>query len=103
MQRALELETQLSQAQPNAEKCLEIDWLTDDHDCESCGSAFSQGAEVRLNGKVMLSLLPLAMCFGSESYHEIDIYQAILNHLGFTVTTRHIEDEAEETDESNTD
>lgn len=83
-ERTNQLQTQLAQAAPGALKGLEIRWLTDDHDCETCGSAWAEGAEVYFNGELILSLIPIAACYDGASYSSDDVYRAIFAHLGFT-------------------
>jgi len=85
LERSRQLETQLAQAAPDATKAIAIEWLSDDHDCETCGSSWAEGAVVKLNGEVILNLSPCAHCYDSTSYSQDQVYRAILDHLGYAV------------------
>jgi hypothetical protein len=68
-------------------KTVKIQWLWDDHDCETCGSSYSEGALVTIKekGKVDLTLdfSPMAHCFDSVEYSTDFVYASILNTLGY--------------------
>lgn len=64
---------------------IDIAWLTDDHDCDTCGSNYAEGAEVFLDGKCILSLKPNAYCFDSDDYPSDEVYIRLLETLGYTV------------------
>lgn len=64
---------------------IEIEWLDDDHDCETCGWTCARGAKVSLNGEIILHQEPMASCFGGADYSDEDTYRAILSHLGYEV------------------
>ncbi len=64
---------------------ININWLSHQSDCEDCGISVADGAEVFLNGKCILSLLPQAACFDSTDYSRADVYKAILEELGYTL------------------
>jgi hypothetical protein len=67
---------------------IEIDWLHDEHNCETCGWSLSQGAIVRVDGKQILELRPRAHCLGSENWDDADVYKLILRKLGYQVGER---------------
>jgi hypothetical protein len=69
-------------AQPNI---LEIEWLSDDYQCDMCGSSHAEGAIVRLNNRVILELMPRAYCYSSETYDEMEVYDQIMNIFGVQV------------------
>lgn len=83
--KAESLALQLNQLQPGACKQLEVTLLEDHHDCETCGSAFAQGALVRLNGEVVVDRTPCAHCFGSKSYPLDQVLCEALERLGYEV------------------
>ncbi len=58
---------------------LEIEWLYDSYDCEVCGPSDAQGAIVRLDGKVVIELIPNAHCYSSETYDDNSVYATIFN------------------------
>jgi hypothetical protein len=64
---------------------LEIHWIYDNHECETCGSSTAEGARVLLNNEEILLLEPLAHCYDDISYSSEDVYKAILKHLGYSV------------------
>ena len=64
---------------------IEIEWLYDDHDCETCGSQWSHGAKVHLDGKLLIDNQPKASCFECAHWDEADIYKEVLTKLGYTV------------------
>lgn len=90
-ERAAQLETQLALAAPGVARNLDIRWQPDEHDCETCGSSWAEGAEVYLNGTLILSRSPIAACFDAASYSADDIYRAILDHLGFAIKHEPVE------------
>jgi hypothetical protein len=61
---------------------IEIERITDSHDCDTCGCTFADGAIVRIDGAVALELEPCAYCFDGTSYDDEDIFGEILRHLG---------------------
>lgn len=66
-------------------KKLEIKWLSDANDCESCGGGYAEGAEVFIDGECVLSYIPHATCFDSTSYDNHFIYQEIFDLLGYNL------------------
>lgn len=83
--KAQSLALQLTQLSPNACRQLEVTLLEDHHDCETCGSAFAQGALVRLNGEVVVDRTPCAHCFGDKSYPLDQVLCEALERLGYEV------------------
>lgn len=66
---------------------IHIKWMMDDHDCDSCGSSYAEGAIVSIDGMIMigLDLEPVAHCYDSTSYSREQVYRKILEYLGHTV------------------
>lgn len=64
---------------------IEIEWLTDDHDCDTCGTSYAEGARVKIDGVLALDMTPSAHCFGGAHHSDADVFTAILRHLGHTV------------------
>lgn len=64
---------------------IEIIWLTDDTHCETCGGSWAEGASVKIDGELALSLEPVAACFDGESYSDREVFRRILAHLGHEV------------------
>jgi hypothetical protein len=57
-----------------ATRRLDVEWLTDKHECETCGGSWASGARVHLDGEQILELIPLAHCFDGEDWSEADVY-----------------------------
>ena len=64
---------------------LTIERLSDDCDCETCGTSWAEGAIVKLNDRIILELEPHASCYGGKSWTDADVYHEILKYLGYTV------------------
>jgi len=64
---------------------IHIEWLSDDHYCETCGTSFATGARVFADGTVFLDLEPVAHCFDGKNWTEEDVYREILRKLGHEV------------------
>lgn len=67
-------------------KNIHIQWLSDSHDCETCGSDYSEGAIVSFDGEQAISLIPVAHCFDNRTWDSGEVYNAILEKLGHTVS-----------------
>ncbi len=63
---------------------INIEWLSDYTDCETCGGYCAEGALVTIGDKV-LDLEPYASCCNSVTYSEGKVYETILESLGFVV------------------
>ena len=67
---------------------IEIEWLSDSNDCDQagCGGGYATGAIVKLNGEVILELIPVARCWDSDSWDVYEVYRQLLMKLtGYTV------------------
>jgi len=62
-----------------------ITWLYDTYDCETCGSDWAEGAIVHIDGEEILHLQPIAHCYDGVTYTRGQVYQKILDHLGYVV------------------
>ena len=62
---------------------IEIEWLTETSDCDQpgCSGGYSTGARVTIDEKVYLELIPVASCFGGESWDVYDVYSILLSKL----------------------
>jgi hypothetical protein len=67
-------------------KKIEIRWIVDSYDCETCGGSSAEGAIVTLNGEEILRLEPLAHCYNSIEFSQEDVYKKLLETLGYEVT-----------------
>lgn len=66
---------------------IEIEWLDDSSNCETCGPSYAEGAVVKIDGAVALDLTPCAHCFGGTNHDREDVLQHALEHLGHKVAT----------------
>ena len=68
---------------------IKIEWLTDTHDCETCGTSWADGARVtvtRRGGKQsVLEFTPVARCHDSSDWSSDEVFKAILVSLGYDV------------------
>ncbi len=64
---------------------IEIEWTSKHHDCDTCGINSAYGAVVRMNGEVIIELIPEANCYGGTSFYEEDVFKIIFKHLGYKV------------------
>lgn len=65
-------------------RTIKIQWLSDEHDCETCGNSYAEGARVFIDNEV-LEFTPYASCFGGDSWYVEDIYKEIINYLGYEI------------------
>lgn len=61
---------------------ITIEWLSDSHECETCGHSYADGARISIDGAVALELVPLAACFDGDHFSEEEVYKRIIAHLG---------------------
>lgn len=70
---------------------ISIEWLSDEYDCEDCGTSWEEGAIVTFEDGRVLDLSPSAHCYDGVGYTESEVYHRILESLGHdvVVSTRH--------------
>ncbi|MCS4089060.1 hypothetical protein [Rhizobium sp. BK176] len=61
---------------------IRITWMTDEHECDDCGTSYASGASVEIEGHETLDLKPSAYCYDGSSYSRVEVYNAILAALG---------------------
>jgi hypothetical protein len=64
---------------------IKIEPLSDEHDCETCGTSWATGYEVTFPDGCAFALQPHASCFGGKDWSEAELMEEILKHLGYTV------------------
>lgn len=65
---------------------IEINWLSDSMDCETCGTSYADGAVVNFESDIpSIHMLPHAHCYDGDHYDAETIYKEILRRLGYTV------------------
>lgn len=62
---------------------INIQWLSDSSDCDTCGMSYAEGAVV--TGAVTLDLTPSSHCFGGDNWDQSDVYKLILEKLGYII------------------
>lgn len=68
------------------DRSLHIEWLEDEHECDTCGTSWARGATVTLDGVVIVSKIPHANCFGGSDYDDDEIFEDIIKALGYELT-----------------
>lgn len=61
---------------------IEIEWLSDSNDCDTCGGGYAEGAVVKIDGVTALDLTPRSACFDGDHYSQDEVYRRVLAHLG---------------------
>ncbi len=61
---------------------IKITEISDDCDCETCGSSWAEGYEVTIGGYPFGNYTPLASCFGGNSYELSDVLKDLIKHFG---------------------
>lgn len=61
---------------------IKITWLNDHYNCETCGSSYSEGAHVEIDGVQFGDFEPIAHCFDSKGFERDEILTAVFAHLG---------------------
>lgn len=64
---------------------IKIEWLSDSHECDTCGTSWATGANVWIDGILTLELLPHAHCYEESHYNPDEVYKRILHQLGYEV------------------
>lgn len=64
---------------------IDIKLMTDDHDCETCGSTWAEGGVVYVDGKEVLRREPVAYCYGTPTFSEHDLLVMALKKIGIQV------------------
>lgn len=64
---------------------IEIEWISDVSDCETCGNSYADGAIIKIDGEVAIDMTPFATCYDGVSFSEGEVYKALLEHLGHDV------------------
>lgn len=79
-----------------ANPTVDIRWLNDSHECETCGVSDAEGAIVCVNGEQVLSLEPCAHCFGGDHWAYDTVLRMTLAKLGYRVVIDGEEDDEED-------
>lgn len=68
---------------------VRYEFLSDSHNCETCGTSYAEGYRIYVDGTLVKELLPVAHCFGGDNYYDDDLIAAILEHFGHTLDRKH--------------
>ena len=60
---------------------LKIEWSVDDHECETCGDSYSEGAVVKYNNKIILNKPASASCTDCVNIDYDDVLIALCKYL----------------------
>ena len=71
---------------------VQIQWSEDTHECDTCGCSWATGAVVTVDGRVVMNKPALASCWNSIDVDVVDVYKAIIEHLGCEVTETYAND-----------
>ena len=63
---------------------IKIQWLWDEHSCETCGTSLSYGAMIKIGDKA-IALNPIAHCFDGETWTTEEVFLEVLRELGHEV------------------
>lgn len=65
---------------------VQIKWMSDHHECETCGTSYADGAIVTFENTIpAIHMIPHAHCYDGEDYDAETVYKEILRRLGHTV------------------
>lgn len=68
---------------------IQIEWLSDEHECETCGCTYAEGARVTSieypEPRVVFAFIPHAWCQGGDSWDREHVYLGILEALGHEI------------------
>jgi len=66
-------------------KKVEIKTCYDTHECETCGTSYSEGGQVFIDGALILEREPYAHCYNGTSYSDTDLLFMALKKIGVEV------------------
>ena len=69
-----------------------VEHYSDSCDCETCGPSFAEGYRLTFGDGTVIEKLPVARCYGEQSYSDDDLYNDIFQHLGVKVTHEFVTD-----------
>ena len=80
-----------------------IEVMSDWNDCEQCGGGSEDGGRITINGEVVFEHIPVASCFGNESYHEYDLLRMAIEKLGHSLEIKYTETDDEDYEQGEED
>lgn len=68
---------------------ISIVWLTDEHECGTCGYSVAKGAAVyemhHAKWRLLFALTPVARCGVSDTWDQAAVYREILTTMGHEI------------------
>jgi hypothetical protein len=68
-----------------------IEVMSDWNYCKQCGGSSENGGRITINGEVVFEHIPVASCFGNESYNESDLLRMAIEKLGYSLEIKYTE------------
>lgn len=65
---------------------IRIETMTDEHECEDCGTSYAEGGRVYIDDELVLERIPSAYCYDAPSFSETDLLLMALKSAGHEVT-----------------
>lgn len=64
---------------------IEITTDSDSCECETCGTSFATGGQVKVDGNLIIDRPAQADCFGGQNFSQDDLLVLALLKLGHTI------------------
>lgn len=61
---------------------VKVKYTFDEHDCETCGSSWADGADIYFDDELVYQFVPIAHCYNGQSMDRDDVLKIVLEHLG---------------------
>jgi hypothetical protein len=68
-----------------------IEVMSDWNYCEQCRGSSEDGGRITINEEVVFEHIPVASCFGNESYNESDLLRMAIEKLGHSLEIKYTE------------
>lgn len=62
---------------------IEIEWSSDEYECDECGTSWASGATVYVDGEELFNEPAIAHCYGGSNLEIEDCFRKILEKLGY--------------------
>lgn len=73
-----------------------IEFLSDYHDCETCGYSYDSGYVLYKNDEVLIDKTPHAHCYDGTNYEEHNPYKDILEYMSVQIEEVQYQDKEED-------
>ena len=61
---------------------VSFEYMTDSYSCETCGTSYSEGYRIFIDGILVKELKPVAHCYNGTNFDTDDLISAVLEHFG---------------------